>query len=122
NVVLNSKIASSGLFKETYTSPASNDAGQSIGAVMYQYPDTAVDYPYLGRSFGELDQMPDKLVDDIIASKIIAWYQGAAEIGPRALGHRSFIGLPSTTELRDRLSVDIKKREPYRPVAPIVPL
>ena len=53
-------------------------------------------------------------------NKIIAWYQGKAEIGPRALGHRSFIGLPTPASMKERLSERVKGREPYRPVSPTV--
>lgn len=53
-------------------------------------------------------------------NKIIAWYQGRDEIGPRALGNRSFLANPSTEEIRDMINKKIKKREPFRPFAPSV--
>jgi carbamoyltransferase len=53
-------------------------------------------------------------------NKIIAWYQGRDEIGPRALGNRSFLANPSTEEIRDIINKKIKKREPFRPFAPSV--
>lgn len=55
-------------------------------------------------------------------NKIIAWYQGRDEIGPRALGNRSFLANPSTEKIRDIINRKIKKREPFRPFAPSVML
>lgn len=124
NVLLNSKIIESKLFKNVYLPPIASDCGQSLGAILYNNQDIRCDYPYLGRSFGEIQEysqtLINQIVDDLLSHKIIGWYQGASEIGPRALGHRSLIGLPDSLEMKEKISVKIKKREPYRPVAPIV--
>lgn len=127
NISLNSKLIESGLFKNVYVSPISSDCGQSLGAVLYRYPKIICEYPYLGRGFNpydvddaDLDCDISQLVTDLIAGKIVAWYQGRSEIGPRALGHRSFLGLPNSIEMRDKLSIQVKRREPYRPVAAII--
>jgi carbamoyltransferase len=120
NVVLNTRLQQSGAFKDVYVGPVSNDSGQSLGALLYENQDLICNFPYLGRSFGDVDKLPKKLVQDLLDHKIIAWYQGASEVGSRALGHRSFIGLPDSHEMKRRLSIDIKKREAYRPVAPII--
>ena len=88
-----------------------------------KYPNIKCNYPFLGRNFGDID--PNTSVDEILSlllkGKIIAWYQGSSEIGARALGHRSFIGLPFSLEQKNKISVKIKKREEYRPVAAIIP-
>jgi len=58
-----------------------------------------------------------KLLD---AGLVIGWYRGGSEFGPRALGHRSIFALPGDADLRGRLNRDIKRREPFRPFAPVV--
>lgn len=123
NVPLNSRIADNQLYKNIYVTPVSGDSGQSLGAVLFRRPGIACKYPFLGRGFGEAprtERLRDQLVQDLLDHKIIAWYQGRSEVGARALGHRSFIGLPDSLEMRNRLSQDIKCRESYRPVAPII--
>jgi carbamoyltransferase len=119
NVLLNSELIDSGLFKRIHVGPASGDGGQSLGAILYHERDVRCEWPYLGRGFGDLDSLPDKLVPDLLGGKLVAWYQGRSEIGPRALGHRSLLGLPNSVEQRDRMN-RLKRREPYRPVAPMV--
>ena len=54
--------------------------------------------------------------------KIVGWFQGRAEMGPRALGARSILADPRSTALRDKLNARIKRREPFRPFAPVVSL
>lgn len=125
NTPLNTRLAASRAYRDTRISPVSGDCGQPVGAIMADRPSLRCAYPFLGRGFGEID--PDEndvvrqAVGDLLDGKILAWYQGRSEVGPRALGHRSFLGLPTSEKLRERLSVTIKKREPYRPVAPIIP-
>lgn len=120
NVLLNSKVQDLGIFNQVITTPISSDSGQSLGAIMFRYPKLKCTYPFLGRGFGDTDKVPDGLLEDLISEKIVAWYQGRSEIGPRALGHRSFIALPNSLEMKNKLSVDVKRREMYRPVAPMV--
>src|SRR5207237_8743665 len=64
----------------------------------------------------------DKIADDLAVGRIVGWMEGAIEFGPRALGHRSILAAPHTIEMRDRLNREIKYREPFRPVAPVVPI
>ena len=119
NVLLNSEIIDSGLFKRIYIGIASGDCGQSLGNIMFHEPNTKCPGPYLGRGFGDLNELPKNLVEDLLSGKLVAWYQGRSEIGPRALGHRSILGLPDHINKRDRLN-QLKGREPYRPIAPMV--
>ena len=119
NVLLNSRIADSGLYERVHTCPVPNDSGQSIGAILYRHRDIQCEWPFLGRSFGDVDGLPETMVDDLMANRIVAWYQGRAESGPRALCHRSLLGLPNSVAMRDRMNI-VKGREPYRPVAPVV--
>ena len=64
----------------------------------------------------------DQIADDLAADQIVGWMEGALEFGPRALGHRSILASPHTTEMRDRLNREIKYREQFRPFAPVVPI
>lgn len=123
NVILNSKLAETGWFKNVYISPISGDGGQSLGAILYHYPNLKCNYPFLGRNFGEFEENPDQLpiiIKDLSEGKIVAWYQGQSAIGARALGHRSFLGIANSVEMRKKLSEHVKGREPYRPVACIM--
>ncbi|MCT4574831.1 MAG: carbamoyl transferase NodU family protein [Alphaproteobacteria bacterium] len=124
NIILNSKLIDDKIYDNIYVSPISSDCGQSLGGLLFNYPNIICEYPFLGRGYGEIDEVFNykQIVSDLIEGNIIAWYQGRSEIGPRSLGHRSFIGLPSSINMHDKLSVKVKKREKYRPVAAIVPL
>src|SRR5262249_41460850 len=62
----------------------------------------------------------DQVVDRLVGGKVIGWYQGRFEWGPRALGHRSIIADPRNPEMKDIVNAKIKFREPYRPFAPSV--
>jgi carbamoyltransferase len=62
----------------------------------------------------------ETIADDLAAGRIVGWMQGAAELGPRALGHRSLLAAPHSAAMRDRLNRDIKYREEFRPFAPVV--
>ena len=72
----------------------------------------------------ELDEAPliERIADDVAAGRIVGWMDGACEFGPRALGHRSILAAPHAAEIRDRLNRDIKRREEFRPFAPVVPI
>lgn len=120
NVALNERLRSLPWVPDVFVPPVPNDSGQSIGAVLTYAPGTICDYPFLGRHFGVVEELPGELVSDLLSHRIVAWYEGRAESGPRALGHRSFLALPDSLAMRRRLSQQVKRREPYRPVAPVV--
>jgi carbamoyltransferase len=123
NVLLNTRIEELNYFKKIFLSPVPNDSGQSLGALLHHHPNLICNYPYLGRGFGEFiltDDVLDKIVEDLTNHKIISWYQNRSEVGPRALGNRSLICLPDSIEMKNKISVLVKGREAYRPVAPIV--
>jgi carbamoyltransferase len=123
NLELISSLEKTKWFKKVLVSPVSNDSGQSLGAILWRYPKISCNYPFIGRSFGDVKDLDfDQLIRDILDLKIIAWFEGSSEIGPRALGHRSFLGLPKNESMRIRLSVEIKKREKFRPVSPMIPI
>ena len=142
NVTANGKLLSNKMFNQIIIPPAPHDAGCAIGAclaVLDKIKYESVRSPYLGRTFSEKEIKAaikvkglktikalegDELVS-IAASlladkKIIAWFQGGAEFGPRALGNRSYLADPRDDKIRDEINKKIKKRELFRPFAPSV--
>jgi carbamoyltransferase len=121
NVVANGRLANSGLFSDIFIPAMPSDAGQSLGAVWYRYPNLVTSSPYLGRHHGieatKASVVP--MVDDLTAGRVVAIYTDSSESGPRALGNRSILAIPRTDEVRVRVSEKIKGRESYRPVAPV---
>lgn len=122
NVVANGRLANSGIFEDVFVPAMPADAGQSLGAIWARYPDAATQSAYLGRDHGiTISQSSvQPMVDDLIAGRVLAIYSGPSESGPRALGNRSILALPRDEAIRIRISEDIKRREAYRPIAPMV--
>jgi carbamoyltransferase len=122
NVVANGRLVNSGLYGEIFIPAIPSDAGQSLGAVWNRYPETLTLSPYLGRHHGiELTEASVmSMVDDLAAGRVVAVYTGSSESGPRALGNRSIMAVPRSHEVRVRVSEEIKGRESYRPVAPVI--
>lgn len=150
NCVANGKLVQSKLFKNIYIQPASGDAGGSLGAALalhYMYfgkertihkPD-AMQGTYLGPEFSEKEiiQMNRKqkaqavrytttpelyttVAEHLAKNKVVGWFQGRMEFGPRALGNRSILGDPSHPEMQKKINLSIKYREGFRPFAPAV--
>lgn len=147
NGVANARILRESGFERLFVPPAPGDAGCALGAALYadrvhfRNPDHLVpDHPFLGprvdgselirlaredrQSLDEFDDaaLIEQVADDIDDGCIVGWMEGALEFGPRALGHRSILAAPHTSEMRDRLNRDIKYREEFRPFAPVVPI
>jgi carbamoyltransferase len=147
NCVANARILAESGFERLFVPPAPGDGGCALGAALYAdrihfgNPDRDVpDHPFWGpvvdgaalaRIAREDDQLVEELddgaliervADDLIAGRIVGWMDGALELGPRALGHRSILGAPHEAQMRDRLNRDIKHREEFRPFAPVVPI
>jgi hydroxymethyl cephem carbamoyltransferase len=130
----NSGWRESGLFEDVFVQPCTNDSGSAIGtAVDAQFHHTGnakIEWTvYAGEAFvhddadlSGFDRSPlvlENLVDELAGEKVFAWVNGRYEIGPRALGNRSLIAAPFTGDMHRRLNA-IKKREGFRPIAPIV--
>ena len=147
NGVANARILAESGFERVFVPPAPGDAGCALGAALYadriyfKNPDRDVpDHPFWGptvdtgelaiaaaqdgQSVEEMDDAPliERVADDLAAGRIVAWMEGASEFGPRALGHRSLLAAPHSREMRDRLNRDIKRREEFRPFAPVTPI
>lgn len=144
NCVANEKIYKQGGFDEIFIQPASNDGGSGMGAALYVYHHfcdlgsgrKAQFQPYCGSSFGDdvveetllKYDLPVRRMDDVegwTAEKLaegwlIAWCQGGAELGPRALGNRSILADPTKAHNKDLINARIKYREWWRPFAPVV--
>jgi carbamoyltransferase len=149
NCVSNGRLVREGPFKEVWIQPAAGDAGGALGAALgawHQYldkgrtvngGDTMVG-SYLGPRFsddavkGYLDEVGASYVrlDDpelfprlaaiLEAGNVVGWFQGRMEFGPRALGARSIIGDPRSTNMQSVMNLKIKYRESFRPFAPSV--
>ena len=139
NCVANGKIKSNSDFNDIYIQPATNDGGTSIGAALWlahqknkSLPiSTYQDTTYLGPSFSndkikevlDLKGVKYKRVDDpsreaaILLSehKVIGWFQGRMEFGPRALGNRSILGNPSKNSTKDFINKEVKHRSCHPP-------
>jgi carbamoyltransferase len=140
NCVANSRIAAQGPFREIWVQPAAGDAGTALGAALEVSarlgdPIVPMRGADLGRSFDDAElqqclvtaelpfERPANLARAVApvlaAGGVVAWFQGRSEFGPRALGHRSLLASPSQASMLHRLN-DIKGREQFRPVAPMV--
>jgi len=150
NCVGNGRILREGPFKDLWIQPASGDAGGALGAallVWYRYlgnkrsvneasdsqkasllgPSYSDDYiedflkrqniPYRRLSYNDIVK---EVSDLIMNGKVIGWFQGRAEFGPRALGARSIIGDARNPDMQSKMNLKIKYRESFRPFAPTV--
>jgi len=142
----NEQILKSGLYDGCFFLPASDDSGIPLGCAWYAYQQVAdiekteMISPYLGKTYSEenflkaledfpncelkyfenFDDLVEFISDKLINNRVIGWYQGGSEIGPRALGNRSIIASPIPHWMKDHINHDIKFREWYRPFAPAV--
>jgi carbamoyltransferase len=150
NCVANGKLLREGIYDDVWIQPASGDAGAALGAaqfVWYQYLENkrktngkqdSQSGSYLGPRFtnsyiseylernkipflkiNEKD-IPDKIADLIADEKVIGWFYGRMEFGPRALGARSIIGDARSPKMQETMNLKIKFRESFRPFAPSV--
>ena len=144
NACVNGAILESGLFDEVFFQPASADDGASLGAAMYAcseyFPSDGchpVRHVFWGPEYASTEiedcLRHDELVvwtkpgniEDAAArllaqGKIVGWFQGRMEMGPRALGARSILADPRHENIRDEVNRKIKQREAFRPFAPSV--
>ena len=140
NCVANSRIWAETPYEDVWVQPAAGDAGTALGAAL-QVASEAGDAVApmggadLGREWSDAEiedrlrrahlpvERPADLADTVAAcladDGIVAWFQGRSEFGPRALGHRSLLAHPGRAENLERLN-DVKGREQFRPVAPMV--
>jgi len=148
NVVANARILREGQFKRLFVQPAAGDAGGAAGAAAAAYvrstgrrpsrtplrsvflgPQTSAEdvHRVLKGSTAQFEdfrdrepELLDRVVGHLAAGKVVGWFQGRCEFGPRALGARSILADPRPPEMRDRINASVKKRESFRPFAPSV--
>jgi carbamoyltransferase len=147
NCTANGKLLESGLFDEIYVQPAAGDDGSALGAALLRASmkgainNKRMPVPLLGPAyslekvnavlsdfgdritihrFKDITETAGKAAELIAAGRVIAWYRGRMEFGPRALGNRSILADPGRPEMRDRINAMVKMREAFRPFAPAV--
>lgn len=148
NSVMNGKLVRAGIFDDVVIQPAAHDAGTALGGCYWLWntvmrkPRTYVfEHAYFGPEFSD-DQMhqalmaradgtqnlswkrvpdgPERAAQMLVEGKIIGWFQGRMEMGPRALGNRSILADPRHAQVKDLLNSRIKFRESFRPFAPSI--
>lgn len=142
NCVLNAVIRDKGPFKNIWVQPAAGDAGTALGAAIWidrkfntGVPAQPMQHAYWGPAYSDADvetllqwmKIPYRRLNNVAAetasllaqNKVIGWFQGRMEFGPRALGSRSILASPVDADMQQKLN-EIKDREDFRPVAPVV--
>ncbi len=142
NCVANRHIKESGPFKHLFIQPAAGDAGGAIGAAILSYKNRkskVLDTVFLGTEYGmsyiknlidhtgltyvyyeNEDALCEEVAKILEEGDVVGWFQGRMEFGPRALGNRSILADPRNEDMRDRINAMVKKREGFRPFAPVV--
>lgn len=146
NCVANGRILAETPFEELYVQPAAGDGGGAVGAALYCYHSLlgkprrfVMKHGYWGKSYGDSeirsfleregiryeylgheDKLVARVAEALVEGKVVGWFQGRFEWGPRALGSRSIVADPRRAEMKDIINTMIKFREPYRPFAPSV--
>lgn len=146
NSVANGRILRETPIEQLYVQPAAGDGGGSLGAALYAWHCAlgnekrfVMDHAFWGQDYGpdamreaidagglkwqrveDESKLIDMTVDRLVDGKVIGWFQGRFEWGPRALGNRSILADPRRADMKDIVNNKIKFREPFRPFAPSV--
>ncbi|MDC6476007.1 carbamoyltransferase [Candidatus Pelagibacter sp.] len=149
NCVANGKILKEKIFDNMWVQPAAGDAGGSLGAALALWhieqnkprivnPNDDMKGSYLGPEFTQIEienelnkigakfdvlgesELIEKTASSLSLGEAIGWFQGRMEFGPRALGARSILGDPRSSEMQKTLNLKVKYRESFRPFAPSV--
>lgn len=147
NTKANYRILNETPFEEVYIQPAAGDDGGALGAALWAYHialgkprDWVMPHAYWGQgytdgecadflrnkgakfeSYGESEEkLLDVVAEGLTQKKVIGFFQGRFEWGPRALGNRSILADPRTEEMKEVVNTKIKFREPFRPFAPVI--
>jgi len=145
NSVANGKILDNTTFENMYIPPAGHDAGTAIGSALWLYNHIQgndridpMQHSFFGSQFSDEEiedflklenieyksyndkELNDKVSDCLINAGVVGWFQGKAEFGPRALGHRSILADPTRDDAKEILNLKIKRREAFRPFAPSI--
>ncbi|TAK09221.1 hypothetical protein EPO44_01560, partial [bacterium] len=146
NSVANGRILRETPFEAIYVQPSAGDGGGAIGAALYAYHTILgnprkfiMEHAYWGEEYSpggiekflqetgilyerydDEEKLLEWVVDRLREGRVIGWFQGRFEWGPRALGNRSILADPRKADMKDIVNTKIKFREPYRPFAPAV--
>jgi carbamoyltransferase len=142
NCNLNSRLLAEDFCERVFIPPAANDSGLALGAALYvanskeSLETTRAHHPYLGPEYDDekiestlkrgkypykrIDHIEKETAEAICSGKIVGWFQGRMELGPRALGNRSILADPTITGMNDRVNAEVKNRELWRPFGPSV--
>ncbi|HXH10153.1 MAG TPA: carbamoyltransferase [Alphaproteobacteria bacterium] len=146
NSVANGRILLETPFEELYVQPSAGDGGGAMGAALWAYHMVlgqprkfVLEHAYWGqehdrgaieaflrrhnipyRRFEDDEKLMHQVVESLEAGKVVGWFQGRFEWGPRALGNRSILADPRRADMKDIVNTKIKFREPFRPFAPSV--
>jgi carbamoyltransferase len=143
NSVMNARLLKETPFENIFIQPAAGDAGNSLGAALHVWHqqlnrprEWRMEHAFFGPEYGpaafeetltsrglafrQVTDAPAEAADLLASSKIVGWFQGRAEVGPRALGARSILADPRRAEMKDIVNEQVKHREGFRPFAPAV--
>ena len=146
NSVANGRILRETPFEELYVQPSAGDGGGAMGAALWAYHTVlgqprqfVLDHAYWGEEYDrgtieafltmhqlryqridDDDKLIERVIEHLAAGKVVGWFQGRFEWGPRALGNRSILADPRRAEMKDIVNTKIKFREPFRPFAPSI--
>jgi carbamoyltransferase len=143
NSVMNARLLAETPFERVFIQPAAGDAGNALGAALHVWHQRmgeprrwTMEHAFLGPEsddgdykrvladrklpFREAADPAAEAADLLSRSKIVGWFQGRAEVGPRALGARSILADPRRPEMKDIVNAEVKHREGFRPFAPSV--
>ena len=143
NSVMNERLYQEAGFEDVFIQAAAGDAGNALGAALWVWHEHLgqprvwqMDHAFFGEewddraytaafkraglSFRQVADAGGEAADRLAAGKVVGWFQGRAEAGPRALGARSILADPRRAEMRDVVNERVKRREWFRPFAPSV--
>lgn len=141
NCSANGKLLASEYVDDIYIQPASSDAGVSLGAAVMQHvnltgerPNLVFKHAYYGPEYSDeeietvlketklgyerCENIAKRTAELMTQGKVVGWFQGRMEAGPRALGSRSIVADPSIEGIKDKVNAEVKHREMWRPFAP----
>src|SRR4029079_18150148 len=145
NCVANARILRDTDFRQVWVPPCASDTGAPLGSALWHHHQTLgqprafeMTPAFYGAAYGpdharralvaagiafeelEEGELLRRVARDLVENRIVGWFQGRFEIGPRALGNRSILASPLRREIRAQINARIKYREPFRPFAPVV--
>lgn len=145
NCVANARILRDTDFQRVWVPPVASDTGVTFGSTLYHWHQTLgnkrafeLNHAFYGKAFSDAEivkaldaaglkyeRMEEtailkRVAQDLADMRIVGWFQGRAEIGPRALGNRSILSSATTNKMKDLINARIKHREAFRPFAPVV--